>query len=130
MALFLQSIQPIIPDPGSFKSRKSSPTATVDYKSVPSAFVEEIETLRTRVEELSDEVSGQRRSSSMPAPNSVCFSITASEAEGRALDSHRRGQRPANSACECLYELLGEFSPRFLALYVLILSARGDADLE
>lgn len=57
MALFLQSIQPIIPDPGSFKAKRSSPSSSVEHKGIPSAFVEEIETLRTRVEELSNEVS-------------------------------------------------------------------------
>lgn len=60
MALFLQSIQPIVPEPGSFKAKRSSPSTPSleqQHKGIPSAFVEEIETLRTRVEELSDEVS-------------------------------------------------------------------------
>lgn len=61
MALFLQSIQPIVPEPGSFKAKRSSPSTPCleqqQHKGIPSAFVEEIETLRTRVEELSDEVS-------------------------------------------------------------------------
>ncbi|KAL7410280.1 hypothetical protein BDY24DRAFT_186432 [Mrakia frigida] len=59
MALFLQSIQPIVPEPGSFKAKRSSPSTPCleqqQHKGIPSAFVEEIEALRTRVEELSDE---------------------------------------------------------------------------
>jgi hypothetical protein len=60
MALFLQSVQSLVPDPGSIKSKSSSSPSSVDGnldKGIPSAFVEEIETLRSRVEELSDEVS-------------------------------------------------------------------------
>lgn len=57
MALFLQSVQSLVPDPGSLKSPSSSPENGNSHKGIPSAFVEEIETLRTRVEELSDEVS-------------------------------------------------------------------------
>ena len=61
MSLFLQSIQPIVPDPGSMKTKSSSSSSSsstdhTSHKGIPTAFVEEIETLRTRVEELSDEV--------------------------------------------------------------------------
>ena len=62
MALFLQSIQPIVPDPGSLKCKStssSSPSENQSHKGIPSAFVEEIESLRTRVDELSDEVSSE-----------------------------------------------------------------------
>jgi hypothetical protein len=59
MQLFLQSVQPIVLEPGSFKSNRTGSADGDDGEGrgeIPSAFVEEIEDLRTRVEELSDEV--------------------------------------------------------------------------
>jgi len=119
MALFLQSIQPIVPEPGSFKAKRSSPSTPSpeqQHKGIPSAFVDEIETLRTRVEELSDEVSSVsclrvEESTREKANEHTIWVRAESETEGRAFDSDSGGEHFSSFALQCFDELFGESFP-------------------